>query len=275
MAARATRPAGGRRAAAPTPARGTASDPARGGRTARTTEARPVEAPGLDLRPLPAAFFRRPTLEVARDLLGRLLVRRVGGALIGGWIVEVEAYVGEEDPACHAAVGRTERNAVMYGPAGHAYVYFTYGMHHCVNVVTGARGAPEAVLIRALEPALGQDRMRRRRGAGVAERELARGPGRLCQALGVDRRLNGVSLLGRAPAAAGGADGAGAGAPLFLARGRPGPRILGVSSRIGIRVGTEQPWRFFDAESPWVSGPARRSRGLTARRRAAGRGESR
>lgn len=210
--------------------------------------------PEVDLRPLPAGFFRRPTLDVARGLLGRLLVHRVAGGLVGGWIVEVEAYVGEDDPACHAAAGRTDRNAVMYGPPAHAYVYFTYGMHHCVNVVTGRVGAPEAVLIRAIEPAFGLARMRRRRGAHIGDRDLARGPGRLCQALGIDRRLNGAPLVGLDP---------GRGEGLHLARGRKAPRILGVSARIGIRVGTDRPWRFFDAESPWVSTPSAARRRLS------------
>ena len=153
----------------------------------------------------------------------------------------MEAYVGEEDPACHAAVGRTARNAVMYGPSGHAYVYFTYGMHHCFNVVAGTKGRPEAVLIRALEPALGRSAMRRRRGPDVPDRDLARGPARLCRALGLDLRDNGRSLLKPG---------------LFLTDGRPAPRILGVSARVGIRQGLDHPWRFYDAESPFVS-PAR------------------
>lgn len=217
---------------------------------ARGTEVRPGRAPlgprtavDLDLSPLPRRFFSRPTLEVARDLLGRLLVRRLGDRLVGGWIVEAEAYIGEEDPACHAAVGRTERNTVMYGPSGHAYVYFSYGQHHCVNVVTGGRGRPEAVLIRALQPAIGQEFMRRRRGARTAELDLTRGPGRLCQALGIDLCLNGAKFHAAADPSA----------PLALARGRGRPEILGVSARIGIRRGLEYPWRFYDAESPWVS----------------------
>lgn len=207
--------------------------------------------PALDLRPLPGRFFRRPTLEVAPDLLGRLLLRRSGSRLVGGWIVEVEAYVGEEDPACHAAAGRTARNAVMFGPPGKAYVYFTYGMHHCVNVVTAPVGSPEAVLIRAIEPAVGQTAMWRRRGSSIREIDLARGPGRLCQALGIDLRMNGMSLAEP-----------GAGGPgLFLTRGRPRPEILGVSARVGIRHARDRPWRFFDAESPWVSrGPGRAGR---------------
>lgn len=206
--------------------------------------ARESDAP-LDLRPLPRRFFARPTPDVARDLLGKLLLRRLQGRIVGGWIVEVEAYVGEDDPACHAAGGRTARNSVMYGPAGHAYVYFTYGMHHCVNVVTGRIGRPEAVLIRALEPAAGLAAMRRRRPGARRDLDLARGPGRLCQALAIDRRLDGAPLLSIAGAA-----------PLLLARGRPGPAILGVSARIGIRKGVDAPWRYFDADSPWVS-PAR------------------
>ena len=259
MAARGTERPAARQSGAPgkaTRSARSAAAPKLGAVAARGTPGLDATGPDVDLRPLPAAFFRRPTLEVARGLLGRLLVRRFAGGLIGGWIVEVEAYVGEDDPACHAAAGRTERNAVMYGPPAHAYVYFTYGMHHCVNVVTGRVGAPEAVLIRAIEPAFGLARMRRRRGALTGDRDLARGPGRLCQALGIDRRLNGASLVG---------PDSGSGGGLFLARGRKAPRILGVSARIGIRVGTDRPWRFFDAESRWVSAAprarTRRSRG--------------
>lgn len=206
---------------------------------------------GDPLRPLGLRFYRKPALELARALLGKLLVRRTASGVAGGWIVEVEAYVGEEDPACHAAVGRTARNAVMYGPPGRAYVYFTYGMHHCFNVVAGPRGRPEAVLIRALEPALGRGLMRRRRGGRVRDRDLARGPARLCRALGLDLRDNGRSLLEPG---------------LFLAAGRGAPRILGVSARVGIRVGLDHPWRFYDAESPFVSsgrpGPAARPPGV-------------
>ena len=126
----------------------------------------------------------------------------------------------------------------MYGPAGHAYVYFTYGMHWCANVVAARVGRPEAVLIRALRPAVGLPLMRRRRGGHIADRELARGPARLCVALGIHGADNGRRLdLG----------------PLTVAVGRPGPRILGVSPRVGIRVGTDRPWRYYDAESLFVS----------------------
>jgi DNA-3-methyladenine glycosylase len=140
------------------------------------------------------AFYARDTLTVARELLGQRLVRLLDGQRIAGRIVEVEAYIGEEDEACHAAPGRTARNAVMYGPAGHAYVYFIYGMHHCFNVVTEREGFPAAVLVRALEPVEGIDVMRaHRRGRdGV---ELTNGPAKLCYALAVDRALNGVDLV--------------------------------------------------------------------------------
>jgi DNA-3-methyladenine glycosylase len=189
-------------------------------------------------RPMAAAWHRRPAVDLARALLGKLLLHRTREGEAGGWIVETEAYVGEEDPACHAAAGRTDRTAVMYGPAGHAYVYFTYGMHWCANVVAARVGRPEAVLIRALEPAIGLPLMRRRRGGNATDLDLARGPARLCQALGIDGSDNGRRLDG---------------GKLTVAAGRAGPRILGVSARVGIRVGTDRPWRFYDAESPFVS----------------------
>lgn len=197
-----------------------------------------MKAASPALKPFGPAFYRKPALDLARALLGKLLVRTIGGKPVGGWIVEVEAYIGEEDPACHAASGRSERNGVMYGPPGHAYIYFTYGMHHCFNVVAGKAGIPEAVLVRALEPAFGIGEMKRRRGEKVSELNLARGPARLCEALGLDLDRNGILL---------------AGPELFVAKGRPAPRILGVSARVGIRKGLDRPWRFFDAESPFVS----------------------
>ena len=143
---------------------------------------------------LSRAFYARDTLTVARQLLGQRLVRLVDGQRIAGRIVEVEAYIGEGDKACHAASGRTARNAVMYGPAGHAYVYFIYGMHHCFNVVTEREGFPAAVLVRALEPVEGLDVMRAHRGgrSGVA---VTNGPAKLCYALAIDRALNGVDLV--------------------------------------------------------------------------------
>ncbi len=200
-------------------------------------------------RPLGAAYYRKPCLDLARSLLGKLLLRNTGRGPVGGYIVEVEAYIGEADPACHAASGRTTRNEVMYGRSGRAYVYFTYGMHHCFNVVCGREGVPEAVLVRAIEPVFGISVMRRNRGKSIRDLDLARGPARLCKALGLDGRANGADLLK---------------GPVFIARGRAVPRILGVSARVGISRGADKPWRFFDAESPFVSpgkpGPARRSR---------------
>lgn len=158
--------------------------------------------------------------------------------MVAGRIVEAEAYIGEDDPACHAFRGRTPRNRVMYGPPGHAYVYFIYGMHYMLNVVTEEEGFPAAVLVRAVEPLIGIDHMRRRRGA-VPERELARGPGKLCTAFGIGRRHNGADLTG---------------SKLFIARD---PNVAEAhvlwSARVGIREGTDRRWRCYLAESPWVS----------------------
>lgn len=142
---------------------------------------------------LDRAFFARDTLTVARALLGQRLVRLLDGERLAGWIVEVEAYIGEDDLASHARFGRTRRNAPMYGPPGHAYVYFIYGMHYCLNVVTAQEGFPAAVLIRALEPLEGIETMRKQRG-GVPDEQLTNGPARLCQALAIDRRFNGADL---------------------------------------------------------------------------------
>ncbi len=138
-------------------------------------------------------FFARDTLTVARELLGQRLVRVIEGQRLSGRIVETEAYIGEEDAACHASVGRTPRTKVMYGPPGQAYVYFIYGMHHCLNVVTEREGFPAAVLIRAIEPEEGLEVMRANR-PGRPNVELTNGPAKLCQALRIDRRLNGVDL---------------------------------------------------------------------------------
>ncbi|MBN1179205.1 MAG: DNA-3-methyladenine glycosylase [Anaerolineae bacterium] len=142
---------------------------------------------------LPRAFFARPTLAVARDLLGQRLVRVLDGARISGRIVEAEAYVGEGDRACHARSGRTVRNAAMYGPPGHAYVYLIYGMHYCLNLVTEEEGFPAAVLIRALQPLEGRALMQAHR-AGRPEREWANGPGKLCRALAIDRTFDKADL---------------------------------------------------------------------------------
>jgi DNA-3-methyladenine glycosylase len=196
---------------------------------------------GTPGRRLPRAFYARPALAVARDLLGRVLVHDTPEGRCAGRIVEVEAYRGGSDPASHAYRGRTPRNAVMFGPPGHAYVYFTYGMHHCMNVVTGARGVAEAVLLRAVEPIAGLEHMRRRRGTHEPAR-LARGPGSLTRALGIGREHDGADLVR-------GTLWIGAGPP-----GRNGWRIVR-GPRVGIRVATERPWRFAYAGHPAVSPP--------------------
>jgi len=201
------------------------------------------------VKPLPAGFYARPTAEVARRLLGHILISDVGAHRTAGRIVETEAYVGPHDPACHAFGGRrTARTEGLYGPPGTAYIYFTYGMHWCLNAVTEAVDYPAAVLIRALEPVAGLSVMRRRRG-GVPVKTLCAGPARLCAALGVTGDLNGVSLSrGR----------------LRVVRdpGRPRLAII-VAPRVGITEAREWPLRFLVAGSPWVS---RKANAATAER---------
>jgi DNA-3-methyladenine glycosylase len=187
--------------------------------------------------PLPRTFYQRPTLEIAPDLLGRYLVVAGGQALVGGRIVEVEAYIGEDDPACHAHRGRTRRNAVMYGPPGRAYVYFTYGNHWMLNVVTEQEGFPAALLIRALEPTIGLDAIRNRRQVS-AERNLTNGPGKLTSALGISGSDNGLDLHD---------------SRLLISREFDRPLAVGRSGRVGVSEGSDLPWRFFDSASPCVS----------------------
>lgn len=196
---------------------------------------------------LPRAFYARPTLEVARDLIGTVFVHHSAAGLASGIIVETEAYIGESDPACHAAPGRTPRNAPLYGPPGLAYVYLNYGIHYLVNAVTEAEGWPAAVLIRALEPLEGEPLMRRRRARGTgrparafASAELCRGPGNLTRALGISLGQNLSDLTN---------------GPLRVEdRGMP-RRTVAWTRRIGIRVGMEAPWRCIDPASEAVSGP--------------------
>jgi DNA-3-methyladenine glycosylase len=192
-------------------------------------------------RRLPRSFFTRPSPEVGPDLLGRILVRRVGeGTLLTVRIVETEAYQ-EDDPASHSYRGRTNRTEVMFGPPGHVYVYFTYGMHHCMNVVTGSTGEGSAVLLRAAEPLEGLEEMAGRRGTNDP-RALCSGPGRLCQALGIDRAENGLDLV--------------RGRQLWLLEGAPvPPSRISVDSRVGITSGTERPWRFSVRGDRFVSRP--------------------
>jgi DNA-3-methyladenine glycosylase len=196
------------------------------------------------------AFYDRPTLDVARDLLGLVLVHNRRGIVTSGVIVEVEAYIGESDPACHAAPGPTRRNQPLYGIPGHAYVYLNYGIHCLVNVVTESHGSPAAVLIRALDPLDGVPVMRRRRARAMKGRrrmrgaaslpvhDLCRGPGNLTMAMGITLAENRVDLLGER---------------LYIDdRGvRAGEIAWG--PRIGIRVGTESPWRAWIEGHPAVS----------------------
>ena len=187
---------------------------------------------------LSARFYARPTLEVAADLIGKVLAHEVRGRRAAGIIVEAEAYIGETDPACHAAPGRTKRNAPLYGPPGRAYVYLNYGIHYLVNAVTEAEGSPAAVLIRALEPLDGLELMRRRRQRADVH-GLCRGPGNLTVALGIDLRHNTADLT-RGPLAIED-HGIRAPAPVW-------------SPRVGLNVGTEQPWRCYWPGSAFVSG---------------------
>ncbi len=197
------------------------------------------------LEPLPRSFYNRDTVQVAKDLLGAYLVRELEGRLLVGRIVETEAYVGPDDRASHASVGRTSRNAAMFGPPGYAYVYVIYGVHHCLNVVTEREGFPAAVLIRALEPIEGIEVMRKLRG-GRPDRELTNGPGKLCQALAIDLRFYGHDLC--------------AGREVWIASDglRPGEDVV-QAPRVGVR-GDERaltvPWRFAIKGNPYVSRPA-------------------
>jgi DNA-3-methyladenine glycosylase len=177
------------------------------------------------------SFFARSVHEVAPDLIGVTLL--VNG--VGGRIVEVEAY-DQEDPASHSFRGRTPRNAAMFGPPGHAYVYRSYGIHWCLNLVCGDVGVPDAALVRALEPTMGLDAMRERRGTDDV-RALCSGPGKLCQALGITRAEDGLALDR---------------APFKLTERREIPEIV-TAPRIGITRATELSWRYLEAGSPYVS----------------------
>ena len=216
---------------------------------------------------IPRDFFARPSVEVAPDLLGCVLEHETADGLVAVELTEVEAYAGRSDPASHAYRGKTQRNAVMFGPPGHAYVYFTYGMHFCVNMVClGEQGSASAVLLRAGAIIAGEDlaRARRTRGpvpegpgsegpvpegpvskgrAWIAPRDLARGPARLCQALGIDRGLDGADVCV-------------AGAPLRMLSGAGNPARSGkiaTGPRVGVSSAAEIPWRFWYDGDPTVS----------------------
>jgi DNA-3-methyladenine glycosylase len=190
--------------------------------------------------PLPRPFYSRSTLEVASELLGKVLVRRVGRRNFAGKIVETEAYVGPEDLACHASKGHTPRTAVMFGPPGHAYVYMIYGFYFCLNVVTEPEGFPAAVLIRAVAPLENVDLMRRLRNNPERETNIASGPGKLCMAMAIDKQLNGADLLGTT---------------IWIEDRKLDPGPIRTSPRVGVDYAGEykdKPWRFY-VDSPHVS----------------------
>ncbi len=202
---------------------------------------RSARPPGGLGRPLPRRFYDRDPLLVARAVLGRVLVHDSPAGRVAGRIVEAEAYRGALDPASHAYRGRTARNASMFGAPGHAYVYFTYGMHFCLNLVTGAVGRASAVLVRAVEPVEGVALMRARRGVSDLDR-LARGPGNLARAFGLTREHDGLDLTR---------------GPLWVSDLRPRRRGYRVrrGPRVGIRVAVARPWRFYLEGHPSVSAP--------------------
>ena len=220
------------------------------------------------MTPIPREFFARPSVEVAPDLLGCVLEHETAEGLVAVELTEVEAYAGQADPASHAYRGRTARNGVMFGPPGHAYVYFTYGMHFCVNVVCLGDGTASAVLLRAGRVIEGEElararRTRRRAGgdrdsasqdsasqdsAGLAARDLARGPARLCQALDIDRALDGADVCA-------------AESPLRVRRRQTGTGTIARSGqgnirsgpRVGVSAAADVPWRFWFEGDPTVS----------------------
>jgi DNA-3-methyladenine glycosylase len=215
---------------------------------------------------LPQPFYNRPTLDVARDLIGKVLVHRRRGVVTSGVVVEVEAYIGEADPACHAAPGPTRRNQPLYGPPGYAYVYLNYGIHALVNVVTEPKGFPAAVLLRALAPLDGVDTMRKRRSRatkgrrsidvkGLNDADLCRGPGNLTMAMGITLADNCIDLSGDR---------------LFVEDRGIDPPPIAWGPRIGIRVGTEHAWRCYavgEAAVSGVNGRVRRERSLESKMR--------
>ena len=210
----------------------------------RTQRDRPSGAAGSAApASLPRSFYSRPTLTVAEELLGKVLVHRAPWGITAGMIVETEAYIGEDDPACHAAPGPTRRNAPLYRAPGIAYVYLNYGIHYLVNAVTGDEGHPAAVLIRALHPVEGIALMKRRRSPGgghIAVADLCRGPGNLTRALGITLADNLRDLVS---------------SPLTIEERHFAVGHLSWGPRIGIRIGTERPWRCWITGHPAVSGP--------------------
>jgi len=190
-------------------------------------------------RPIPRKFYARPAETVARDLLGQTLVRTLSnGTVLAGRIVETEAYLGENDPACHTSRGKTDITRLFWGPPGFAYIYLCYGMYHCLNVVAEPEGRAGCVLFRALEPIAGIEHMRRRRNRPAKDTDLCSGPGRLCQALNIDVGLNAADMtFGN----------------LLIAETRDTAPVIGMSPRIGIRKAADWPLRFYIVDNAHVS----------------------
>jgi DNA-3-methyladenine glycosylase len=190
---------------------------------------------------LPRSFYSRPALDVANDLLGKVLVRRIGRKNLSGKIVETEAYIGPHDLACHASKGHTPRTSVMFGPPGYAYVYMIYGFYFCLNVVTEPPGYPAAVLIRAVEPLDNVGLMRKLRKNPERETNITSGPGKLCMAMSIDKQLNGADLLGTA---------------IWIEDRSLDAGNIRTSPRVGVDYAGEfkdKPWRFFVEGHPYVS----------------------
>ncbi|HSW56612.1 MAG TPA: DNA-3-methyladenine glycosylase [Ignavibacteriaceae bacterium] len=201
-------------------------------------------ATDLSTKKLKKSFYRREVLVVAQELLGKILVKSHGKEIITGKIVEVEAYHGDTDEAAHSYGGVTKRNEIMFEAGGYLYVYFTYGAHHCCNVVTGKKGQGTAVLIRAVEPVEGIDSMIRNRFGRKLKNDkeifnLTSGPGKVCQAFSIDRTHSGTDLTGN---------------KIFILDGEKiKSKDIGISKRIGITRSVDLPWRFFIKDNPYLS----------------------
>jgi len=186
---------------------------------------------------IPRDFYDRPTLQVAVDLLGKILIYEHDGIRLGGRLVEVEAYIGEDDPACHAYRGRTPRNAIMYGDPGFLYVYFTYGNHYMLNIVTERKGFPAAVLLRGMEPLYGIDIMMENRGV-IKPIDIASGPGKMAKALGITTAQKGEDLTSKR---------------IYLLDDKQEVGEIWQSPRIGLSDGRDKSWRFYLPDNPNVS----------------------
>jgi DNA-3-methyladenine glycosylase len=183
------------------------------------------------------SFYNRPTLDVAVDLLGKIVIYKNSQVELGGRLVELEAYIGEDDPACHAFAGKTPRNTIMYGPAGYLYVYFTYGNHYMLNIVTEREGFPAAVLLRGLEPLYGIEQMKRNRQVEKLT-DIASGPGKLAKALAITTEQKGLDITG---------------SKIYLLDDKTPANEIWCSPRIGLRDGRDKLWRFFIKDNQHVS----------------------